>query len=155
MNTITSYRIVGTSTYISDFISRKQAQEVHEKEVEKYKSWGSSTADEIKIESKENGYANYHSYTDVHPYEIVRVISDKTIEVRAMEYKLLNANELDFHVGGFSAHCSNQRVQKYEYVRNENNPVIRIRLRKDRNFWYKTMKFCLSETPYKFHDYNF
>ena len=30
-------------------------------------------------------YANHYMYTDVEPYEVVRVVSEKTIEIRAMK----------------------------------------------------------------------
>ena len=32
-------------------------------------------------------YANRHSYSDIEPYEIVRRVSEKTIEVRPMKYE--------------------------------------------------------------------
>ena len=101
-------------------------------------------------------YANEVGYTDVKPYEIVKVISKKTIEVRRMDHKLLNAEDLKFHVGGFSAHCSNQRDQKYEYSSNTENEVIRVRLHKDGYYHCRDgAKFRLADKPYKFYDYNF
>jgi hypothetical protein len=56
-------------------------------------------------------YANHCMYSDVDPYEIVRVISDKTIEIREMKAVRDDSVKLEFHVGGFSAHCSNQSEQ--------------------------------------------
>ena len=32
-------------------------------------------------------FANMIGYSDVEPYEVVRVISDKTIEIRGMDYQ--------------------------------------------------------------------
>ena len=75
-------------------------------------------------------YANQYGYSDVEPFEVVRVISDKTIEVRAMDAEKDDSVKLEFHVGGFSAHCSNQHQQKWFITSNPNNPVIRIRLGK-------------------------
>jgi hypothetical protein len=58
-------------------------------------------------------YANRYGYTDVEPYEIVRVISDLTVEVRAMRAERDESVKLNHIPGGFFAHCSNQRDQKW------------------------------------------
>lgn len=101
-------------------------------------------------------HANHYGYSDVHPYEIVRVISDKTIEVRRMEAELLNKNDLEFVPGGFMARCVNQRDQKYSYTSNPENEVVRLRLRKD-GYFYSSYGYRhkLSDHAIKFHDFNF
>lgn len=101
-------------------------------------------------------HANHYSYSDVHPYEIVRVVSDKTIEVRRMEAELLNKDDLEFVPGGFMARCANQRDQKYSYTSNPENEVIRLRLRKD-GYFYSPYgnRHKLSDHPVMFHDFNF
>ena len=101
-------------------------------------------------------YANHYGYSDVNPFEVVKVISDKTIEVREMDAERDASVELNFHVGGFAAHCSNQRDQKWFITRNEQNPVIRIRLSKT-GVWKDKhgRRFGLSDQPVKFYDYNF
>lgn len=101
-------------------------------------------------------YANHYGYSDVNPFEVVRVVSDKTIEVREMDAERDESVKLEFHVGGFSAHCSNQRDQKWFITSNEQSPVIRIRLSKD-GVWKDKhgRKFYLSDEPVKFYDYNF
>jgi hypothetical protein len=100
-------------------------------------------------------FANHHGYSDVNPYEIVRVISDKTIEVRKMNAERDKSVKLDFHVGGFFAHCSNQRDQKWFITSDESAPIIRIRLGK--NGWKDKWgnRFDLADQPRKFYDYNF
>lgn len=100
-------------------------------------------------------YANMYGYSDVEPYEVVRRISDKTIEVREMDAERDDSVKLEFHVGGFAAHCSNQREQKWHITSNPDNRVIRIRLGK--NGWKDAhgRKFNLSDKPVKFYDYNF
>jgi len=100
-------------------------------------------------------YANQYGYSDVNPFEVVRVISDKTLEVREMDAVRDESVKLEFHVGGFSAHCSNQRDQKWFITSNEQNRVIRIRLGK--NGWKDShgRKFDLSDRPVAFYDYNF
>lgn len=103
-----------------------------------------------------NKYANHYGYSDVNPYEVVKVISDKTIEVREMDAERDDSVKLEFHVGGFSAHCSNQRDQKWFITSNDSNPVVRIRLSKSGAWKDKHgRKFGLSDQPVKFYDYNF
>lgn len=101
-------------------------------------------------------YANQYGYSDVEPYEVVRVISDKTIEVREMSAERDESVKLEFHVGGFSAHCSNQRAQKWHIRSNPEGRVVRIRLQKN-GTWKDAhgRKYGLSDTPRKFYDYNF
>ncbi len=100
-------------------------------------------------------YANHLMYSDVEPYEIVRHVSGKTIEIRPMKVERDDSVKLDFHVGGFSAHCSNQRDQKWFIVSDESAPVKRIRLGK--RGWKDAHggRYSLSDNPVKFHDYNF
>ena len=101
-------------------------------------------------------YANMYGYSDVEPYEVVKVISDKTMEVREMYSQRDESVKLDFHVGGFSAHCSNQRDQKWIITSNAHNPVIRIRRQKT-GVWKDKhgRRFGLHDQPIKFYDYNF
>ena len=100
-------------------------------------------------------YANQIGYTDVNPYEVVRVVSDKTLEVRAMNAERDESVKLNFIPGGFSAHCSNQNEQKWFITSNEDAPVIRIRLNK--KGWQDKggTRYSLTDAPRKFHDYNF
>ena len=99
-------------------------------------------------------YANQFGYSDVEPYEVVKVISEKTIEIRAMDSKKLPWKR-DFHPGGFFGHTSNQDEQKWDITSNENNPVFRIRLGK--KGWKNAggSRFQLADKPIKFYDFNF
>ena len=102
-------------------------------------------------------YANYHMYTDVQPYEVVKVISDITVEVRAMKTKQVKFPQ-DVRVGGFSAHTvDNRSGQDYEYISDESLPVTRIRWSEANRQWQmgKNMRFVMADQPYKFYDYNF
>jgi hypothetical protein len=101
-------------------------------------------------------FANHYSYSDVNPFEIVRAVSDKTLEVREMDAERDPAWKPQFHVGGFAAHCSNQREQRWNITSNESNPVVRIRLQKN-GVWKSASgnKFYLADKPVKFYDYNF
>jgi hypothetical protein len=102
-----------------------------------------------------NKFANHYGYSDVNPFEVVKVISDKTIEVREMNSERDDSVKMDFHVGGFSAHCSNQREQKWFITSDETAQVIRIRLGK--NGWKDAhgRRFKLDDQPVKFYDFNF
>jgi len=99
-------------------------------------------------------YACHYMYTDVDAYEIVKVISDKTIEVRKMDSEH-NIAHLKQYVGGFFGHVANQRDQKVTYASNPDNGVIRIRKKKNGDWGYKGLRFGLSEKPYAFYDFNF
>lgn len=101
-------------------------------------------------------YANQIGYSDINPFEIVRKISDKTIEIREMIAERDTSVKLDFIPGGFSAHCRNQADQKWIISSDETAPVIRIRLSKNRGWQDKYgRRFSLADQPRKFYDYNF
>jgi len=100
-------------------------------------------------------YANHIGWSDVDPYEVVRVISEKTIEIREMDAKRDDSVKLEFIPGGFSAHCSNQSDQKWFITSNPENRVIRIRLGKKGWKDAHGRRFALSDEPVKFYDYNF
>ena len=100
-------------------------------------------------------YANMHGYSDIQPFEIVKVISEKTIEVRMMSAVLDPSWKPNIIPGGFAGHCVNQQTQKWIYTSDESAPVIRCRLRKDGYFHSAYGKHVLAEAPRKFYDYNF
>jgi len=101
-------------------------------------------------------FANRLGYTDVEPFEVVRVISDRTVEVRRMAATLAADWRPEMHAGGFSAHCVNNRDQRWTITSDETAPVLRIRVRKDGD-WYAATgeRFRMADAPRKFHDYNF
>ena len=101
-------------------------------------------------------YANHIGYSDINPFEVVKVISDKTIEVRAMDAIRDESVELQWVAGGFAGHCVNQDNQKWFIKSNASNPIVRIRLSKNKGWQDKDgRKFRLSDQPTKFYDYNF
>jgi hypothetical protein len=101
-------------------------------------------------------YANHIGYSDVNPFEIVRKISEKTIEIREMKATRDTQWAPEFHVGGFSAHCSNQASQRWIISSDETANILRIRLSKNRGWQDKFgRRFSLAEAPRKFYDYNF
>lgn len=100
-------------------------------------------------------YANQYGWSDVNPFEVVRVVSDKTIEVREMDADRDESVKLDWVVGGFAGVCVNQRDQKWFIKSNAANPVIRIRLGKKGWRDANGRRFDLADEPIKFYDYNF
>ncbi len=100
-------------------------------------------------------YANKYGYSDVDPFEVVRVVSDKCLEVREMDAELAPGERPQIIPGGFAGHCVNQRSLKYVISSNPANPVIRIRLGKKGWKSVGGNRFYLSDKPVKFYDYNF
>jgi len=88
-------------------------------------------------------YANHMGWTDVNPTEIIKWVSAKTVEIRAMD-----AEELP-------AICVNSNTQNWHIYSNFANPIFRIRLGK--NGWKDSRKnhYTLAEKPKKYHDYSF
>jgi len=96
-------------------------------------------------------YCNYHGYSDIHPYEVIRVISPVCVEIRPMD-TVQTVAPSEFYPGGFSGHYADNHNQKYEYSSNENNSVVKLRLSKK---GWGLGRFRMSDYPVKFYDYNF
>lgn len=99
-------------------------------------------------------YMNLHLYSDISPFEVIRWVSEKTVEIRPM-LSTLNPNwKPEIIPGGFAGHCVNQNKQDYEY---ESNPEARtIRARLTKRGWKSELGFHKpSDRPRKFYDYNF
>jgi hypothetical protein len=99
-------------------------------------------------------FANHYGYSDVNPYEIVRRVSDRTIEVRRMDATIDPSWKRVFIPGGFCGHTANNGSQKWVIVSNPQNQVIRIRLTK-KGWNHKGMRFQLADKPVHFYDFNF
>lgn len=101
-------------------------------------------------------YANCIGYTDVTPWEVVRVISDKTLEIRPMDSVKDPAWVAEFHQGGFTAHCSNQNEQRWIITSSTDYDTTRIRLNSKGQWKDKHgQRFVLSAEPRRFYDFNF
>ena len=101
-------------------------------------------------------YASEYLYSDVHAWEIVKVISENCIEVRRMDHDH-NCGNCEQVSGGFFGHVVNQHNQDVTYASNPDNEVIRIRRRKGSNdqWVHKGRRFALKTEPYAFYDFNF
>jgi len=100
-------------------------------------------------------YANYYGYSDVKPFEVVRRVSDKTLEVRAMKAERDPTWKPDFVPGGFCGTVVNQGSQRWIITSDPSGVVRRIRLGK--RGWKDAHggRYDLSDKPVKFYDYNF
>ena len=106
------------------------------------------------IEAFSYGYANMHGWSDVEPFEIVRVISDKTIVIKKMIAETDENWKPEIIPGGFAGHCVNQNEQKWSYKSAPD--AIEIKARLGKKGWKSAYgKHVLSTEPRKFYDYNF
>ena len=71
-----------------------------------------------------------HGWSDVEPFEIVKVISDKTIVVKKMIAEKDENWKPEIIPGGFAGHCVNQNEQKWSYKSAPDAIEIRVRLGK-------------------------
>lgn len=94
-------------------------------------------------------FCNYRGYSDTDPYEVVRVISPRKIEIREMEARLVTAPIQ--HIGGFCANTEND-TQEWAMTSNEAYPLKTITLTK--NGWGEG-HFQMSDKSVKIYDYNF
>ena len=114
-------------------------------------------AEELRRKQEIKAYANRHDYTDVEPFEVIRTISPICVEIRAMN-SVQTKFPQDFHKGGFVGHfADNRQGQDYDYSQNPDADKIRIRWSKAKGQWRcrHGNRYIMSDTPYKFYDYNF
>ena len=96
-------------------------------------------------------------YSVVEPYEVVKISkTGKKITLRAMDYKQINKEKLEFHAGGFSAHCSNQRAQEWEITSNENGATVAANWSEKKKMYmvYGVNRVSLKGAR-RFYDFNF
>jgi hypothetical protein len=101
-------------------------------------------------------YANRYGHSDVTPYEVVRKVSDKCLEVRWMRSTQDPDWKPNIISGGFSGICTNNNQQKWNITSDTSAAVVRIR--KHKNGYWKDASgsvFRLSDKPIMFYDYNF
>jgi hypothetical protein len=100
-------------------------------------------------------YALHVSYSDVACYEIVRTVSEKTVEVRRMNAIPDPSWRPAVSVGGFAGHVSNDRERTYTFESSPEHPIVRIRLGKRGWKSASGCNFVLSTEPREFYDSNF
>ena len=100
-------------------------------------------------------FANHIGYSDVNPYEVIRRVSDKTIDIRPMDAERDPSWQPDFVSGGFCGTVINQSEQKWVITSNPQARTVRIRLGKQGWRDAHGNRYRLADKPVKFHDYNF
>jgi hypothetical protein len=152
-------RHIRDSRQFDDLATAQEYAEASQDRFNKYASQrGGGVRSECKVVPVKLGFANNALYSDVEPFEIVRVVSDKTIEVRAMDATMADDWKPNMVSGGFSFHCTNNNDQRKAWVitSNEANPVVRIRKQKNGTWYNKSNgRFFLAEQPAKKYDFNF
>lgn len=94
-----------------------------------------------------------HYPSDCYPYEITKVISKQTLEIRAMNHEPVPGWVADFHPGGFLGHISNLRDQQFTYSSNSTGRVNRIRLNKRGRWMSGTIPYAVGTAKF-FRDWN-
>jgi len=100
-------------------------------------------------------YANQIGFSDVTPFEVVRKISEKTLEIRAMWSELDPTWKPERIPGGFAGHCVNNSAQRWIITSNATGQIRRIRLGKHGWRDASGAHYQLSDKPFRHWDYNF
>lgn len=99
-------------------------------------------------------YLNFRGYSDVEPYEVVKVISPITVEIRPMKATLAPDWRPEMVPGGFSVVTVNNYDQRWVIESDPTAPTTRARLGK--KGWKSRYGFhSADDVPRKFYDYNF
>jgi hypothetical protein len=103
--------------------------------------------------NKVRQYANEYLYSDIHAYEVVRIVSAKCVEVRRMDATIVKRPS-DFSAGGFCGHYSDNHAQEWEFKSDKSNEIIKIRLTK-KGWKNGHRRFRMNDKPREFYDFNF
>lgn len=117
-------------------------------------------AETCRIRSLEKFYCNRYLYTDIQPYEVLKVVSDTRMWLRSMNAVQTNGSverlRESFSPGGYIGHFDNS-VQEWICTPDENGHLVKVRLHKDGRFYEAggAIPFILSDKPIKYRDFNF
>jgi len=112
---------------------------------------------EYAVEAIDYTHANQNGYSDTTPFEIVRVVSDKTIELKSMTAERAADWKPEIVAGGFSGHCTNNGNQSKAWVikSDPEGYKVRARLQKDGSWKSSHGRHSLHTAAIKHYDYNF
>lgn len=106
-------------------------------------------------------YANQFFYSDVEPWEVLEIKTDRCIVVREMKAEITAEGrkklQESFVPGGFIGHFDND-AQEWKITPDPDGCVATIRRHKDGGFYLPGSRgtfFKLSTKPFKKYDYNF
>jgi len=102
-------------------------------------------------------YANKIGYTDVTPFEVIKKVSETTMDIQEMDAERDPSWKPEMHAGGFFAHTSNQESQRWFITSSKDEVAFRIRYSKAKGRWQDKWgnRYQLSDKPKRFYDYNF
>jgi hypothetical protein len=89
-----------------------------------------------------------HYPQDSFPYEVIKVISEQTLEIRRMTATAIPGWKADFTPGGFVGHVHNQRDQNFTYASDPTGSVTRIRLNKRGRWMDHSIPFTVGYATY-------
>jgi hypothetical protein len=107
-------------------------------------------------------YMNRMCYTDIEPYEVVRINTVKNITIRPMKsvetQESKAARIASFIPGGFCGHTDNS-VQQWDITSDETideKDYITVRMHKDGRYYdAQGGVYIMSKTPTRYYDFNF
>lgn len=117
---------------------------------------GVTRIERTRTMNEQKPYANQHGYTDTFPFRVIRVVSEKCLDVQAMNAVLDPTWKPEWQAGGFSGTVLNNRQQRWIITDNPDGVIRRIRKHKSSS-WQDAYgrRYYLSDQPVMFHDYNF
>lgn len=99
--------------------------------------------------------ANRCGWSDIEPFEVVEIRTEKLIYIRKCDAKEGDWKP-EVYEGGFAAHVANNHDQKWIVTSNEENPILKIRLNKNGKWQDRNKQvYRIEAKPEKFYDYNF
>lgn len=94
-------------------------------------------------------------YSDCHAFTII-ARTEKTLTIQQDKATLKNNWKPEFVHGGFTAHCTNQNEQEYDYEKNEKGQILKIRWSDKKSCWNAPRGYAgISLGRHEFYDYNF
>jgi hypothetical protein len=95
-------------------------------------------------------FINTYMWSDIKPMgKIIGTKGKATLILARVVCERDKSVEMEFSVGGFSAHCENNHAQKWLYSVVETQ-TFEVRISK--SFLKRN---CIEDSPYNFYDYNF
>ena len=105
----------------------------------------------FRFVNKIRSYVSLFLYTDVHAYEVVKVISDKCVEIRRLKATCTQQPK-EFYPGGFSGHYADNHNQVWSFEQDQTAGIVKLRLGKK---GWGLGKYRMMDQPYEHYDYNF
>jgi hypothetical protein len=93
-------------------------------------------------------FLNHYGYSDVNPIGKIIAVKGKTTIIVQQVVASNNKTKMQYIVGGFSAVCTNQSEQEYDFFETEKTMEFRL----SKSF---LKQYGIDNKPKKFYDFNF